>query len=1558
MKLIIRKGIIPLLVVAFMQNILLAQPAITYPSPQTYYVATAITPPLIPTNTGGAVTINGQTTTLAGSFNQPLGTTVDPFGNVYEADAGTHRILKVSPSGVVTVIAGTGSSGFVNGTGTGASFNHPVGLAIDAAGNIYVADEVNNAIRKITPTGLVTTLAGSGSAGAVNGTGTSASFNLPCGVAIDASGNVYVADYNNNSIRKISPTGAVSTFAGNGAVGSANGTGTAATFNHPFSVTVDVSGNVYVADRLNNMIRKITSGGVVSTLAGNTTAGSANGTGTAASFHTPTTIAVDNQGNVYVADEGNNMLRAITPTGVVSTLSGTGATGSNNSIGLSATFYNPFAVTVDAFGFAYVGDYSNNLIRKVATGNFSISPGLPAGINFNTATGAISGTPSSVSGTATYTAIGYNSSGPGATSLSITVSLGSNFNPSQNLNYIATFTPRVANITNGTALNTAIADKTQAETTVTYFDGLGRPVQTVQLKGSPAGNDIVQPFAYDQFGREAIKYLPYALTGAVGSDGSYKGNALTPTAGQAAFYSAPPNGVNPISTPQAASTYELSPLNRAIEQGAPGDAWQLTGTTGLSVTPGHTVKTTYTVNEGVTFWAKQYSVSTDANGNNTLSYASSNNGNYNANMLYVTIIQNENWITGQPDTRLNTTEEYKDMFGHVVLKRTYNTGSPIQVLSTYYVYDDYGNLAYVLPPAANADNGINSANNQVVLDNLCYQYGYDSRNRLIQKKLPGRGLEYTIYNSLDHIVMTQDANQRAGNQNVAANQWTVIKYDAQGRTIATGLWQAGSAIPLATLESSVYAAAQWDVRDYTNNTGANPTGYVISSYPGLTEALTVNYYDDYTFAGQPSAFTAPTGASTMTKGLLTATKTAVLNTIYNTTPDMLWTVHYYDDLGRITQTYAQHYLGGVLNANNYDVVNTTYDFTNAPTTTTRKHYNTNNTSVPLVTVGNRYIYDHMGRKLKTWQQFTNGNNTPDTRTLISKLDYNEIGQVMTKHIHSIDSVSFLQDVPYTYNERGWLIASGNSTNLFSYTLKYNSPDAGTGQFNGNVAEMQYTKTGYGTIADYYTYDPLNRLVNATSGDNLNEQISYDLNGNIGSLTRGGQSYGTLSYSYLNNGNQLGTVNGSGFTTRNYGYDPSGNATSDGMGRTISYNLLNLPQGVSQQNNSNATLATYTYDAAGQKLRNMGSDGYWDYIDGIVYNGSAANNGAIQFIQTEEGRAVPQGSVWHFEYNLKDQLGNVRLSFDKDPSAGTARRIQEDEYYAFGLRNAFYNYSNNNRYLYNGKEVQTDLANQYDYGARFYDPVIGRWTSVDPSAENDVSLSPYIYGFDNSVRFTDPDGRWPDGDCCGVVGAFAGGLYNDLKGAVVGTVQAVIHPVNTLTGIAKLGMDPVTQMQAGVAIVNGASEGYQTFKNGDGNVRAAMIGGLVGEGAQLFGGEFAEAAKVGKIGELADKVGEVVKAVNGNSKASTNAQHIYEIVNNTTGDVEKVGVSGGKISQAGDSYRATGQVNKLKKAGGDYSSRIAEKVPAGPGARGKALEVEKAIADKNRSTLNPDIHQRP
>jgi prepilin-type N-terminal cleavage/methylation domain-containing protein len=304
-------------------------------------------------------------TGAAAQFSSPGSVAVDTSGAVYVADIFNHRIRKITPAGVVSTLAGSGTNGFTDGTGAAAQFFNPSGVDVDASGTVYVADAGNHRIRKITPSGVVSTLAGSGTGGFADGTGAAAQFNLPIGVVVDTSGTVYVADYGNQRIRKISPTGVVSTLAGSGTDGFADGTGAAAQFYGPSSVAVDSSGTVYVADSGNNRIRKITPAGVVSTLAGSGTAGFADGTGAAAQVRAPSGVAVDASGAVYVSDTFNHRIRKISPAGVVSTLAGSGTAGSSDGTGAAAQFNAPYDVAVDASGTVYVVDINNQRIRKI-----------------------------------------------------------------------------------------------------------------------------------------------------------------------------------------------------------------------------------------------------------------------------------------------------------------------------------------------------------------------------------------------------------------------------------------------------------------------------------------------------------------------------------------------------------------------------------------------------------------------------------------------------------------------------------------------------------------------------------------------------------------------------------------------------------------------------------------------------------------------------------------------------------------------------------------------------------------------------------------------------------------------------------------------------------------------------------------------------------------------------------------------------------------------------------------------------------------------------------------
>jgi len=299
-------------------------------------------------------------------FDGIQGVAVDSSGNLYVADSANSTVRKITTAGVVTTLAGlAGSPGTADGTGSSARFKGPSGIAVDGAGNVYVTDPFAQSIRKISPSGVVTTLAG-GSTGSADGTGSAAQFNRPSGIAVDGTGNLYVADANNDTIRKVTSAGIVTTLAGNsGNYGSADGTGASARFSGPNGIAVDGSGNVYVADTFNSTIRKVTSTGVVTTLAGTHGAtGSADGTGGAALFNFPYSIAIDASGNLFVSDSDNDTIRKATSSGVVTTLAGSAATaGYADGIGSGALFSSPYGITVGGNGSIYIGDMGNDVIR-------------------------------------------------------------------------------------------------------------------------------------------------------------------------------------------------------------------------------------------------------------------------------------------------------------------------------------------------------------------------------------------------------------------------------------------------------------------------------------------------------------------------------------------------------------------------------------------------------------------------------------------------------------------------------------------------------------------------------------------------------------------------------------------------------------------------------------------------------------------------------------------------------------------------------------------------------------------------------------------------------------------------------------------------------------------------------------------------------------------------------------------------------------------------------------------------------------------------------------------
>ncbi len=323
-------------------------------------------------------TSNGATTypsltklsVLADTLPYPTAITADSAGNLYAADAATDTIKRIDLASVVTVFAGTaGQSGSADGTGAAARFNDPSGLVGTTTGELAVSDTGNATLRLITSAGTVSTLAGSATLrGNTDGPGSAATFSSPRGIAQDTAGTLYVADSLNHTIRKISASGTVSTLAGTaGSSGSSDGVGAAARFNHPTGIEVDTSGNVYVADATNNLIRKIAPDGTVTTLAGLVgVSGTQDGAGADALFNQPGGLALDGSGNLFVADTGNSTIRRITPAGVVSTLAGLpGIAGLKDGAGPDAWFNQPLDVCHGADGALYVADTGNAAIRRV-----------------------------------------------------------------------------------------------------------------------------------------------------------------------------------------------------------------------------------------------------------------------------------------------------------------------------------------------------------------------------------------------------------------------------------------------------------------------------------------------------------------------------------------------------------------------------------------------------------------------------------------------------------------------------------------------------------------------------------------------------------------------------------------------------------------------------------------------------------------------------------------------------------------------------------------------------------------------------------------------------------------------------------------------------------------------------------------------------------------------------------------------------------------------------------------------------------------------------------------
>lgn len=298
-------------------------------------------------------------------FNLPSEIKVGSDGNIYVSDRLNNCIKKVTPAGITSLYTGQSASpGGTNGDISVATYTGPNGIGYDKNGNTYLAEVSGCRIRKITSGGIVSTLAGTGIPGYVNGNSSITQFDTPQDCAIDNDLNIYVPEFGNNTIRKLSPSGESITLAGDGTPGFADGTGSAARFTTPTGIVIDLNGDFVVADFGNHRIRKVTAAGVVTTIAGNGTPGLINNPAGSAQFTSPRDVTVDADGNIYIADSGNHAIRMLTTSGVI-TLAGNGTSGSTNGSGAAARFNFPYGIDVAPDGTLYVADRQNHLVRKI-----------------------------------------------------------------------------------------------------------------------------------------------------------------------------------------------------------------------------------------------------------------------------------------------------------------------------------------------------------------------------------------------------------------------------------------------------------------------------------------------------------------------------------------------------------------------------------------------------------------------------------------------------------------------------------------------------------------------------------------------------------------------------------------------------------------------------------------------------------------------------------------------------------------------------------------------------------------------------------------------------------------------------------------------------------------------------------------------------------------------------------------------------------------------------------------------------------------------------------------
>lgn len=861
-----------------------------------------------------------------------------------------------------------------------------------------------------------------------------------------------------------------------------------------------------------------------------------------------------------------------------------------------------------------------------------------------------------------------------------------NFSAPAEQNYIRKVVPDIA-----TASLTIPTNIMHRQTTY-FMDGMGRPLQTVGKQAHADGYDLIEHHVYDNMGRESYQYLPYAYPTTAGSHGGLHGAARSDVQN---FFSGTPG-----EEPYTKTEFEPSPLGRVTRVLMPGHNW-VGSNRGKYFR--YETNDAWIVSIGTTFYTIKggYPRWTIANTPGALPQCQ---GDYQEGELY---------ITGITDEDGKYAEEIKDKLGRTVIKRSKIVDGiaqgPMDYAYTSYVYDDLNRLRCVITPEAHFAGGTVSGNiidyqwslAQAQLNGLCYQYFYDELGRMVERKLPGKAVEYFVYDKRDRLVVYQDGNLRK------QNKWMFHFYDASNRPTVIG-WinysTVGRQAMMGYINNTInYPSTSWlyyiknyDLMHvYPPDNLAGCTLYTFTYYDNY-DWMPGNIYDNSYFLINLPSTVVHTGLSPRTNGLVTGSRLRVLDGGGSYPNTWLRTTNYYDEKGRIIQTHSQNLRGGM------DITSNLYYFQGDLYKSILRHQNPTTKSIPGATdvLTQYFVQQTYSRNFST----SGGNSLPWRVTQkINDGNIYDLAYYEYDHKHRLTNKQLtIGNVSYHYNLVGWLTriraaepdSNWMNSQVFFYENLFYDQGFGSRLYNGNIAGI--TWRGYhtwqqsleGDGAYGYTYDGLNRLKHAEyrrkelnpSGQSWEKHtrdytvsgITYDKNGNIQALNRRGVTpspidMDILSYTYYPSSNQLQRVEDavSSSTTFNlpdfkngatldqeYTYDSSGNMIADANKKitSIAYNHLNKPITIAVQGQGSIE---YIYDALGNRLQKRLTDSnnhetVYDYIGNFVYKDSV-----LQYILNDEGRARPVANPqdltkFVYDYFIKDHLGNVRSTVTANP----------------------------------------------------------------------------------------------------------------------------------------------------------------------------------------------------------------------------------------------------------------------------------------------------------------------